>query len=314
MLFSFEKVIKESLYPPMHHAISVEKMGQRIMAVWYSASYETSVDSVVYVSHYEEGKWSVPKLIVELAGFGLGNPVIWHVPDKEETWLLFSILTENDWKSAMIARKVSKNGGKTWSEIEILNERKGLMTKGRPLKLSSEKYLIPIYDEKRWSPMVLVSKSGKEWKLYGDTTIKGVIQPNVVELQDGTLLMLSRSKKGKVYFSRSFNQGLSWISSSKTNVPNPNSGIDFVKIEDEELFVLAYNHSEFSRNRIDIAISYDGISWSEPLNIMSGKGEYSYPCILIDENELHIFFTQNRTNFVDAHANFEKVLNALKIN
>lgn len=297
----------------MHHAISAEKIGQHIVAIWYSASYETSPDTVIYMSLYGKDGWSLPKAIVELSGFGLGNPVLWKTPNKEEVWLLFVILPKNDWKSALITRKVSNNGGKTWSEMEILSKERGLMTKGRPLKLLTGRYLIPIYDEKRWSPMVLISENGEKWDLYGDTTATGVIQPNVVELDDGTLLMLSRSKMGRVYISRSFNQGLSWISSSKTSIPNPNSGIDLVKVKNKNFFVLAYNHSEFLRNRIDIAISHDGISWSGPLNVMSGNGEYSYPCILIDEDELHIFFTQNRTNFIDAHAKLKEIIKAMKI-
>lgn len=298
----------------MHHAISVEKIGQTMVAAWYSASYETSPDTVIHMSRYEKNRWSVPKTIVELSGFGLGNPVLWQTPNKKEVWLLFVILSEEDWRSALIARKVSNNGGKTWSEMEILFDREGLMIKGKPLKLSNGNYLIPIYDEKKWTPMVLISDSGKDWRMYGDTTAIGVIQPNVVECDDGALLMLSRSKMGKVYISRSFNQGLSWISSSKMSIPNPNSGIDLVKVKNKNFFVLAYNHSEFLRNRIDIAISYDGTSWSEPLNVMNGNGEYSYPCILIDNNELHIFFTQNRTNFIDAHANLKEIVKELKIN
>ncbi len=53
MLFSFESIIKGSLYPPMHHAISARKIGQHIVAAWYSASYETSSDTVIYMSQYE---------------------------------------------------------------------------------------------------------------------------------------------------------------------------------------------------------------------------------------------------------------------
>ena len=298
----------------MHHAISVEKVEKDMVATWYSASYETSFDTVIYMSRYEKDNWSTPRVIVKLPGFGLGNPVLWKAPNSEELWLLFVILTEENWKSATIARKISKNGGEKWSEMEILSEKKGLMTKGRPIRLSNGSYLIPVYDEKRWSPMVLISDNGKNWKMYGDTTAIGVIQPNVIEYNNGTLLMLSRSKMGKLYFSQSFNYGLSWTSSSKTNIPNPNSGVDLIKNKKKNIFVLAYNHSETLRNRLDIAISYDGVSWSDPLNVMSGDGEYSYPCVLTDEDELHIFFTHNRINFTDAHTNLDEMLKVLKVN
>ncbi len=311
--FTLSNVLQRELYPPMHHSISVEQVENRIVAVWYSASYETAPDSVIYSSTFENGKWNAPKAVVKLPGLGLGNPVLWKLPNRNEIWLLFVILPEKSWKSAVIARKISKDDGKSWSDIEIISEQRGLMTKSKPIKLSNGRYLIPIYDEKEWFPMVLISeKNGNKWNLYGDTTVKGVIQPNVVELDNGTLLMLSRTKMGRMYYSLSFNQGLSWISSSKMDVPNPNSGISLVKIKEKKIFLLAYNHSEFFRNRIDISVSRDGFSWSKPINVLMGNGEYSYPCILVDSENIHVFFTKNRVNFIDARANLNEILKHIR--
>ena len=62
------------------------------------------------------------------------------------------------------------------------------------------------------------------WQLYGDTTARRkTIQPAIVELADGTLLMYSRSVKGSIYAARSFNGGFSWTASQPTPLPNPNS-------------------------------------------------------------------------------------------
>ncbi len=300
-------ILSREIFPPMHHAVSVELVKDKMIAVWYSASYETATDTVISLIRHDGKHWSDPETVVEFPGFGLGNPVLWKAPNGD-LWLLFVVLSERDWKSSVIFRKISKDMGKTWSVMDRIFDQKGLMTKGRPLVLSNGSYVIPVYDEKLWAPMVLISENGgSNWNLHGDTTAVGVIQPNIVELDDGTLMMLSRSKMGKMYISHSFNHGFSWTSSVPTNIPNPNSGTDLVKYK--KTLILAYNHSTVARNRLDLAFSYNnGLSWTNPVNLLSeAVGEYSYPCILIHDDELHVFFTYNRMNIAHESLKLEEI-------
>jgi predicted neuraminidase len=299
---NFEHVIQSQIYPPMHHCISVTKDKDDLITVWYSASYEKAPDSVIHLAKKRFDKWTEPVTVIKMPGFGIGNPVIWKSPD-DELWLFFVILTENDWQSALICRQKSKDHGENWSELEIISNMKGIMTKGRLLILRNGNYLLPVYDEKKWTSMILLSEDGNNWKLYGETTVTGLIQPVVIELDDGNLMMMSRSKMGKVYISYSFNGGLSWIASAQTDIPNPNSGIDVVKYKD--MLVLAHNHTQTGRNRMDLLFSKDeGKTWSAPFCVKEADhGEYSYPWLLQDEKQLHLFFTDNRMNFI--HSFFE---------
>lgn len=297
----YEHVIQTQIYPPMHHCISVTKDNDDLLAVWYSASYETSSDSVIYFSRNHESKWSNPKIIAKLTGFGFGNPVIWKIDGK--IWLFFVLLTKNTWESAMICKKSSDDGGESWSELEIVYNKKGMMTKGRPLLLKNGNYILPVYDEKTWSSMVLISHNGIDWQLYGETTVRGLIQPVIVEIEDDILMMLSRSKMGRIYTSYSFNYGLTWTASIPTSIPNPNSGIDIIKHENK--LILAHNHTEVGRSRMDLIFSEDnGKKWSIPYTIkVMERSEYSYPWLLSDKKRIHLFFTDNRINFI--HAIFE---------
>ncbi len=292
-----ENVMKTQVYPPMHHCISVAKDKDDLLAVWYAASYEKAPDSVIYLSRKHGNKWTEPVDIVKMPGFGVGNPVIWKNFD-DELWLFFVLLNENDWRSSIICRKKSKDHGKSWSELEVIFNQKGIMTKGRPLILKNGNYLLPVYDEKNWTSMILLSEDGNIWKPYGETTVCGLIQPVVIELDDGNLMMMSRSKMGRIYVSYSFNGGLSWIASAQTEIPNPNSGIDLLKYGD--VLVLAHNHAEKGRNRMDLLFSKDeGQNWLNLLCVKTANyGEYSYPWLLEDEKRLHLFFTHNRVNFI----------------
>ncbi|MGC8545542.1 MAG: exo-alpha-sialidase [Athalassotoga sp.] len=299
---NFENVMQSQIYPPMHHCVSVTKDRDDLIAVWYSASYEKAPDSVIHLSRKHFDKWTDPVTVFKMPGFGVGNPVIWKSPE-DELWLFLVILTENDWQSALICRKKSKDHGENWSELEIISNIKGIMTKGRPIVLKNGNYLLPVYDEKKWTSMILISEDGNNWKLYGETTVTGLIQPVVVELDDGILMMMSRSKMGKVYVSYSFNGGLSWMASAQTDIPNPNSSIDVVKYKD--MLVLAHNHTQTGRNRMDLLFSKnEGRNWSGPFCVKEAdRGEYSYPWLLQDEKQLHLFFTDNRMNFI--HSFFE---------
>ena len=80
------------------------------------------------------------------------------------------------------------------------------MTKTRPLE---GRLLLPVYDERRWYSHVLMAEPPfEDWSLYGDTTARGkTLQPAIVPLADGTLLMYSRSTRGVIYEGRSFNGG-----------------------------------------------------------------------------------------------------------
>jgi len=296
----FEYVMKTQIHPPMHHCISVVKDKEDLLAVWYSASYETSSDSIIYFARKHENIWQEPKVLIKMPGFGLGNPVIWKMDDK--LWLFFVLLTSNTWESAVIFKKSSYDG-ESWSEPEVVLERRGMMTKGRPLILKNGNYLLPIYDERAWSSMVLLSNNGTDWKLYGETTVRGLIQPVVAEIENDILMMLSRSKMGRIYVSYSFNQGLTWTASIPTSIPNPNSGIDIIKYDDK--LILAHNHTETGRNRMDLLFSEDnGKTWSDPYIVKSQeRGEYSYPWLLSDDGRFHLFFTDNRINFI--HSIFE---------
>lgn len=291
-----EQVIAEGLHPPACHSATIEELENQVLfAVWYAGSYEGARDTVLMSSRYRAGAWERSQVLLSMPGLPLGNPVLDRIGS--ELVLYFVILYGDWWTESRVARIVSKDNGYTWSQPTLVHEQKGLMLRTKPLHLGNGTILLPVYDEINWSPLILRSTdAGQTWGLYGDTTARGkCIQPTLLELPDNSVLMLTRSNRGKIFMSRSFNGGQSWTASQPTDLNNPNSGIDAV-IDNLGRLILSYNPQEQGRTRLALSSSTDwGQTWGQPRIVIEGPGEYSYPTIMQGSTgRYHLVFTRNR--------------------
>jgi predicted neuraminidase len=203
------------------------------------------------------------------------------------------------WKESILCLSSSEDGGQTWSHPSILLPQIGFMGKTQPIQLQAGKIIIPIYNEEQFCPFVMIlndMENLQNQKIVAETMARGIaLQPVVTELESDKLLMLCRTNKGKIWGSYSYNGGLSWSILSPTLIPNPNSAIDLITTNTDEL-ILAFNHSETNRYSLSVSLSMDkGKSWSFLQDLERGEGEYSYPCLMEDHQGLiHIVYTESR--------------------
>lgn len=291
-----EPIFTETLHPPACHSASIAALqGGTLACVWYAGSYEGSRDTVLYLSLRQgEGAWSRPRIVVEMPGLATGNPVLWY--DRGMLHLYFVILFGDWWTEAKIAHIRSSDGGRTWSDVKLLWDEPGTMLRTPPIRLASGEILLPIYDEANWCSLLLRSEDdGITWRKLGDATARGItIQPTLAELADGRVLSYSRSRRGRIYMSLSYNKGLSWTASQPLPLVNNNSGIDMV-LTDKGLF-LVHNDTETGRHRLVVSHSPDeGESWDTFMALEDSEGEFSYPTMIADGQEtLHIVYTWQR--------------------
>ncbi len=119
-------------------------------------------------------------------------------------------------------------------------------------------------------------------KLYppSKTTI-GIIQPTVVSLGKNHLRFYarSRSKAARIAVADSNDAGKTWTQARFIDLPNPNSGIDAVRLKDGRI-VLIFNNSYNKRTPLNLAVSGDGEHFQVFKTLENGPGQYSYPAIV----------------------------------
>ena len=320
------------LTPQSVHCATLTELDapHRLLAACYAFSYETAPDSRIVASTWDGERWSASRTIVDLPGIAAGNPVLFTGRDGT-VHLFFALLYGQEWTDARVTHMSSTDGGATWGPMTTLHPMKGLMTKTRPLQLA-DRLLLPVYDESTWCAHVLVGPvlvgpvpvgpvpvgpvvvsegaltggaptpgaptdgAPTDWQLYGDTTARRkTIQPAIVELADGTLLMYARSVKDRIFVARSFNGGYTWTASQPTPLPNPNSGIDLIGLRSGRL-LLVYNPTNVGREQLALAVSEDeGVSWSAPILLEDGVGEFSYPYVIqVSDGRIHLLYTAQR--------------------
>ena len=205
--------------------------------------------------------------------------------------------------------KTSDDNGKIWSKgVRLPQDILGPI-KNKPIQLSDGTILSPSSTETRtaeglsWKAHIEKSTDdGKSWiKISIDNqTPFDVIQPSILVLEDQRLQILCRSMNNSIMQAFSEDNGDSWSTITRTDLPNPNSGTDALTLSNG-YHLLVYNPTVRGRNgrsKLSVALSKTGNDWSEVLSLENQKrGEFSYPAVVESTNgEIHICYTYNRRN------------------
>ena len=281
--------------------------GQFLVA-WFGGTEEKNPDVGIWLSKGEPGKWSEPKEVAKIREDAHWNPVLQKGNDGK-VYLYFKVGKEiAQWETWV---KTSSDGGNTWSEAyELVKGDKGGRgpVKNKLIELSDGTLLAGASNEvNRWEVFVDRSEDkGKTWKASPYFKIdtlevkgRGAIQPTLWESTPGNVHMLIRTTGGVIARSDSKDYGKTWTTIKKTNLPNPNSGIDVTKLADGTL-ALAYNPDNVnwgSRSPLSLALSFDnGKTWPEKFDLDKGKkeDEFSYPAIISWGDSVAVTYTWNR--------------------
>ena len=235
--------------------------------------------------------------------FPCWNPVLHQVPGGP--LLLFYKVGPNcaDWWGMLLQ---SHDHGQTWSNPQRLPDGIWGPIKNKPMILPDGSLLCPTSSEHAgWQVWLQrTSDLGKSWTSIGplnDGEILGAIQPSLLLWAPDRLQLLCRTRQGWLAESQSPDLGKSWEPLRLISLPNPNCGIDAVRLTDGRA-LLIYNHvgnppgkQWGSRSPLNLAISNDGRTWDAALVLEDQPGEYSYPAIIQDAAGLvHLSWTWRR--------------------
>lgn len=187
--------------------------------------------------------------------------------------------------------------------IEAANDpikrQTGWMTRTHAMTLPSGRILIPLYSDGFNAGLMAISDDGGEtWTPSKPIVGLGPIQPTVVRKDDGTLVAYLRDSgdpPGRVMRSTSTDDGETWSTALDTEIPNPGSSLEAVRLKDGR-WVMVYNDSEVGRHRLAMACSDDeGSTWKWKRYIEEGalgKQSYGYPSVFqSSDNLLQITYT-----------------------
>lgn len=313
------EIVKESFVFPedrpfkqAHASTLVCLDSNNYLIAWFGGTKEKDNDVGIWITKGDGITWSYPIEVAKIREEPHWNPVLFK-NDKGEIILFFKVGAQIAiWETWYM---VSKDNGVSWSKaVELVSNDKGGRgpVRNKPIILSNGNWMAGSSNESGlWRAFVDVSvDQGKTWSksdyiAFDTTEVKdeGMIQPTLWESTPGAVHMLLRTSAGYIYRSDSEDYGKTWTKAYKTTLPNPNSGIDLVKLANGTL-VLLYNDDNKnwgSRGKLKLAVSTDnGKSWVDEMDIENGKkeDEYSYPAIVSCGDEIVLSYTWNRSNLM----------------
>jgi len=196
-------------------------------------------------------------------------------------------------------RITSTDGGQTWSRPDRLPSEFLGPIKNKPVQLGDGSILCPSSTEHAGWRIHLerTTDSGQNWERIGplnDGKQFSAIQPTILTYPSRKMQLLCRSRQGKITECWSDDGGKSWSNMRATQLPNPNSGIDAISLQDGRA-LLVYNHTTTGRSPLNVALSEDGKRWKAALVLEDQPGEYSYPAVIETSDGLvHITYTWKR--------------------
>ena len=296
---------------PQCHASTIAATGDIIIASWFGGTKEKNDDVGIWVSRKVEGNWSKPIEVVngvqdDGSRFPCWNPVLFQ-PANSPLILFYKVgPNPKEWWGLYVT---SEDNGKSWSEPVRLPDGIYGPIKNKSIQLSNGDILSPTSTEHDgWKVQIEKSSDlGKTWTSTGDLNDGeefGAIQPSILIHPNNTLQILNRTKNEVITDSWSYDNGLTWSKMKSIGLPNPNSGIDAVTLNDGR-HLLVYNPTNKNwgdRVPLSIAISSDGKEWQKKLDLEPitdpatvEEEEYSYPSVIQTADGLvHIVYTWNR--------------------
>jgi predicted neuraminidase len=300
-----------------HASTVVQAADGALLCAWFGGTEEKNPDVSVWISRFDGAAWSKPVRTAKVDQTAHWNPVLFR--DAEDTITLFFKVgvDEVHWRTYWTQ---SQDDGGTWSEpTEVAPGDVGGRgpVKNKPIILSDGTWLAPASTEAKegrreiWKAFADRSVDrGKTWTRSADFAVPdeqderfrgpGAIQPTFWESEPGRVHALVRTGAGIAWRTASEDGGATWSDLEATDLPNNNSGLDALRLEDGRV-LLVYNpvgKNWGPRTPLDLAVSSDnGKIWKTIAHLEDDPdldSEYSYPAIVRTQGGIAVCYTWNR--------------------
>ena len=237
-----------------HAAFLMELPGGDLGCVWFGGTQEGVPDISVRFSRLAPGatRWSETQTLSDDPTRSEQNPLLFPAPDGS-LWLLWTAQISGNQDTAIIRRRISRDGGASWGPIEtMIGEQPGFGTFIRqPIVVTAEgNWLLPIWRCTRppvgaWtgdldtSSVMLSSDQGRTWTEHAVPDSTGTCHMCILDMKDGTLVAFYRSRWADfIHRSTSQDGGRTWTAPVPTTLPNNNASIQAIRLADGGIAIL----------------------------------------------------------------------------
>lgn len=302
-----------------HASTLVELKNGDVLAAWFGGTREGATDVKIYGARLHAGAWSAPIELARTEGVACWNPALFHTRDGRlwlyyktgthpSNWTGLRKVSNDEgltWSAAeplpagilgpikdkplvladgTIVSGSSVEHGKWDVWIERSADNGATWTKAGPITVpeSADVPDAAFLAATAHAPDPPDAKDIVHTKLYepAKETV-GIIQPAVVQMDAHHLRFFARghTRSARIAIADSFDDGRTWTQARFIQLPNPNSGIDAVRLKDGRI-VLIFNNSTNARTPLNLAVSGDGEHFRAFKTLEDGPGQYSYPAIV----------------------------------
>jgi predicted neuraminidase len=275
---SEEKRVEAFLPSPcvQNHAANLAFLPDGTLAcVWFGGTMEGMGDISIYMSRLTPGlaRWSQPEKMSDDPQKSEQNPLLFTAPDGK-VWLVFTSQTSGNQDGAIVKRRISADGGRTFGPVDILCDIPGTFVRQPIIVNRNGAWLLPAFrciglPGVRWAgdvdtAAVLVSRdAGASWEMVDVPDSIGAVHMNIVPQGGGQMVAYYRNRFAEqILRSVSADDGISWSAPEPTDLPNNNSSIQAVGLSDGRIAIV-YNHSNASMSDARRHSLYDEIEGEE---------------------------------------------------
>lgn len=219
-----------------------------ILCCWFAGSFEGAPDVSIVCSVLKKdgGQFSTPVVISKDPQRSEQNPSLFNGPDGA-IWCMYTAQKartagkDNMQYTSQIRLQKSFDGGQTWGDYTTVFDKEGTFARQSIVVLASGRWIFSNWlctdsaSGLSGDPTVfkISDDEGKTWREVAMPQSAGRVHANVVELSPGHLVAFMRSREADfVYRSESNDNGDTWSVPLPTSLPNNNSSISAIKLQD----------------------------------------------------------------------------------
>ena len=289
-----------------NYSPTIVQTADGLLVAWVGASQVDGPDACIYLARKQGNTWSVPQKVASTIHAKTGiqkacsSPVLFKPANSS---LMLFYRTENAKGQVRGMLALSGDNGSTWFPAKALPMWNYGPARVKPIELDGGKLLVGsdthsagwrVHVE-RGSPF-RQSWGWSRTRILSSAIIHNAREPVLLDHGGGHIQMLCPTRRGYLAESWSSDSGESWDPFERTALPNPDGGIDVVKLEPRK-FVMVYQHSNRERGVLNLATTEDGKQWSAVGVVENRPGRnYAEPALVRGaDGNLHLVYCEDQS-------------------